>query len=101
MSELTVDSTPEEVKTKGEVREDRHNLRRSPMQKMHKHRSNKQHGIDMDVQTTIVKKAGDTEDTIILDHMSMERGISQKMSPKRNAKWSKPMRKRTRKRRIG
>ena len=101
MSELTVDSTPEEVKTKGEVREDRHNLRRSPTQKMHKHKSSKQHGINMDVQITIVKKTGETEDTTILDHMNLERGISQKTSPKRNGKWLRPKKERTRERKIG
>ena len=91
----------EEVETKEEVKEDRHNLKRSPTQKMRTHRSNKQHGINMGVQTTIVKKAGDTEDTIILDHMNLERGISQKTSPKKNGKWWRARRTKRRNRRTG
>ena len=50
---------------------------------------NKGTGAKEDAQTTIVKKTGDTEDTLnntILDRMNMERGISQKMSPKKDGR---------------
>ena len=91
----------EEVKTKEEVKEDRHNLKRSPTQKIGAHRSNKHHGINMGAQTTIAKKTGDTKDIIILDHMNLEHGTSHKTSPKRNGKWSRTKKERTRKRKIG
>ena len=101
MSGFKLDSTLEEVKTKEEVKEDRHSLKSSPTQKIRAHRSNKHHGINMDAQTTIAQKAGDTKDIIILDHMNLGRGISQKTSPKRNGKWLKTKKERTRKRKIG
>ena len=76
----------EEAKTKEEAKEDRRNRKRSPIQNKRKHKNNKRDGTNMDAQTTIAKKTGDTEDTTTLDHTSMERGTSQKMSPKKNGK---------------
>ena len=73
MWELKVDSTSEEVIAREAVKEDKHNRKRSPTRN----------------KPTVVRKTGDTEDTMnntILDRMNMERGISQKMSPRKNGR---------------
>ena len=77
----------EEARTKEEVKEHKHNRKRSPMWTNHNPRNSKEDATKMDARTTPVKGTGDTEDITIRGHMSMERGISRKMSPNRNGKW--------------
>ena len=102
MWERKEDSISEEARKKEVAKEDKHNLKRSPVQNKYNHRHNKEHGIKEDAQTTIVRKIGGTE--VIMNHltqdrMNMERATLQKMSPKKNGKWwnAKTTRKRSRK----
>ena len=89
MWERKEDSTSEEARKKEVAKEDKRNRKRSPIRNMRNRKHNEGNGTKEDAQTTIVKKTGDTEDTMnntILDHTNMERGISQKMSPRKNGK---------------
>ena len=89
MWEPKVDLTWEEARRKEVAKEDKHNRKRSPIRNKRNRKHNKEDGTKEDAQTTIVRKTGDTEDTMnntILDRMNMERGISQKMSPRKNGK---------------
>ena len=76
----------EEARTKEEAMEDKHSRERSPMQTKHNRRNNKEDGINMDAPTITANRIGDTEDITVRDHMIMERGISRKMSPRKNGK---------------
>ena len=85
-----MDVTWEEARRKEVAKEDKHNLKRSPVQNKYNHRHNKEYGIKEDAQTTIVRKIGGTEVTTnrtTQDRMNMERGTLQKMSPKKNGRY--------------